>query len=45
MFKDPALEGASPAQKQLLRMGPDNGRIVKEKLRELARALKLPSGG
>ncbi|MHB8876341.1 MAG: DUF3014 domain-containing protein, partial [Myxococcaceae bacterium] len=40
IFKDPALEGASPAQKQLLRMGPDNGRIVKEKLRELARVLK-----
>ncbi|MHB8875565.1 MAG: DUF3014 domain-containing protein [Myxococcaceae bacterium] len=43
-FKDPALESASAAQKQLLRMGPDNGRVVKEKLRKLARALKLPSG-
>jgi Protein of unknown function (DUF3014) len=38
---DPALESLAPAQKQLLRMGPDNVRKVKEKLREIAEALHL----
>src|SRR5262245_14197760 len=35
---DPALESLTPAQKQLLRMGPDNVRKVKEKLRAIAEA-------
>jgi len=40
-FADPALEDLSPAQKQLLRMGPRNARRVQSKLRELATALGL----
>jgi len=32
----------SEAQKQLLRMGPENMRVVKQKLRELAAALGIP---
>jgi hypothetical protein len=40
-YADPALEALSPAQKQLLRMGPDNARRVQAKLRELAPALGL----
>ena len=40
-FTDSALESLAPAQKQLLRMGPDNVRKVKEKLREIAEALHL----
>lgn len=35
-FEDPALQSLSPAQRQLLRMGPRNIRIVQQKLRELA---------
>jgi hypothetical protein len=42
-YVDPRLEGLSPAQKQLLRMGPGNVRIVKQKLREIALALGIPS--
>ena len=38
-FVKPQLESLSPAQKQLVRMGPDNMRIVKRKLRELRDAL------
>lgn len=38
-FVNPQLESLSPAQKQLVRMGPDNMRIVKRKLRELRDAL------
>ena len=41
-FRDPALERLSPAQKQLLRMGPRNMRIVKARLRDLARELGIP---
>jgi Protein of unknown function (DUF3014) len=40
-FADPALESLSSAQKQLLRMGPGNVRIVQEKLREIARHLGM----
>jgi hypothetical protein len=36
---DPLLEARSPAQKHLLRMGPQNARRVQAKLRELAAAL------
>ncbi|MFZ5653107.1 MAG: DUF3014 domain-containing protein [Pseudomonadota bacterium] len=38
-FADPALEGLSPARKQLLRMGPDHGRALKARLRALRAAL------
>ena len=41
-FADPALEALTPAQRQLLRMGPRNQRIVQGKLRELARHLGIP---
>jgi hypothetical protein len=41
-FADPQLEGLSPAQKLLLRMGPRNARIVQDKLREIAHALGIP---
>ncbi len=40
-LSDPALESLLPVQKQLLRMGPENVRKVKEKLREVAEALHL----
>jgi hypothetical protein len=42
-FADPAEEGLTAAQKQLLRMGPENARIVQAKLREIALALGVPS--
>jgi hypothetical protein len=42
-YVEPRLEALSPAQKQLLRMGPANVRIVKQKLREIALALGIPS--
>jgi hypothetical protein len=35
-FEDPTLESLSPAQRQLLRTGPRNVRIVQQKLREIA---------
>jgi hypothetical protein len=41
-FADPRDEGLTPAQKQLLRMGPGNARIVQAKLREIALALGIP---
>jgi hypothetical protein len=40
-FSDPALESLSPPQKQLLRMGPANVRIIQAKLREIAPYLGL----
>lgn len=44
-FADPKLRSLSAAQRQFLRMGPRNMRIVKEKLREIAPHLgiALPS--
>lgn len=42
-YADPRLEKLSPAQKHLLRMGPENVRRVQRKLRELAGALDLPT--
>ncbi len=36
------LEALSPAQKQLLRMGPRNVRIVQDQLRAVARELGIP---
>ena len=41
-FSDPAVERLSPAQKHLVRMGPDNAALVQAKLRELADALGVP---
>lgn len=41
VFEDPALEKLSPAQKHLVRMGPENTRRVQKKLRELKDALPL----
>ena len=41
-FANPADEELTAAQKQLLRMGPENARIVQAKLREIALALGIP---
>jgi Protein of unknown function (DUF3014) len=41
-YADDRLESLTPAQKQLLRMGPRNVRVVKAKLREIAIALGIP---
>ncbi|RUO24407.1 DUF3014 domain-containing protein [Aliidiomarina minuta] len=38
-YADPELEELPAAQKQMLRMGPDNQRRVKEKLRDIREAL------
>jgi hypothetical protein len=40
-YSDPKLESLSPAQKQLLRMGPRNGQIIRGKLEEISALLKL----
>ncbi len=40
-YVDPKLEALSPAQKQLLRMGPENAQKIQAKLRELAGVLGL----
>jgi hypothetical protein len=37
------LEALSPAQKQLLRMGPRNVRIIQDQLRAVARELGIPT--
>jgi len=42
-FADQRDEELTAAQKQLLRMGPENARIVQAKLREIALALGIPS--
>jgi hypothetical protein len=41
-FRDPALEGLSPVQKHLLRMGPRNARRIVAKVREIALAIGVP---
>jgi len=41
-FADPRLEGLSPPQKQLLRMGPENVKAIQAKLREIASFLQIP---
>lgn len=41
-FVDPRLESLNPAQKHLLRMGPENVEIIQAKLRELAQELGVP---
>ena len=42
-FADERLQSLSAAQKQLLRMGPQNVRTVQAKLREIASALGIPA--
>jgi hypothetical protein len=42
-YADEDLESLTGAQKHLLRMGPRNVRLVKEKLREIAIALGIPA--
>jgi hypothetical protein len=41
-YADPKLESLSHAQRQFLRMGPENMRIVKAKLREVAHHIGIP---
>jgi hypothetical protein len=41
-YADDRLESLTPAQKQLLRMGPRNVRVIKAKLRDIAIALGIP---
>lgn len=41
-YADPRLQELSDAQKQLVRMGPENERLVQEKLREILRAMGVP---
>lgn len=38
-YPDEEIEGLSPAQRHLLRMGPRNVQRIQEKLREIQRAL------
>jgi DUF3014 family protein len=42
-FADDRLERLAPAQKQLLRMGPQNTRTIQRRLREIGLALGIPS--
>ena len=42
-YADEGLESLSGAQKHLLRMGPRNTRLIKDKLREIAAALGIPA--
>lgn len=42
-YADARLEALKPAQKQLLRMGPDNVRAVQAQLRAVARELGIPA--
>lgn len=39
-YADPELEGLPPAQKQLLRMGPDNVERIQQRLREIKQAIE-----
>src|SRR5262249_42566348 len=41
-FADSRVEDLTAPQKQLLRMGPENARIVQARLREIALALGIP---
>jgi Protein of unknown function (DUF3014) len=42
-YADERLEDLSAAQRQLLRMGPRNARVIKARLREIALALGIPA--
>jgi len=41
VYTDPGLEGLTPAAKHLLRMGPENARLVQDKLRQIQSELDL----
>jgi hypothetical protein len=41
-FRDVELESLTPAQKHLARMGPENTRLIQDKLRQLALAIGIP---
>ena len=43
-FRDPRLENLSPAQKHLLRTGPENATAILDKLRQIAAELDLAGG-
>lgn len=43
VYADPSLEKLTPAQKQLLRMGPKNTAKIQAKLREIKAALDAPN--
>lgn len=43
-YADQKLEALSPVQKQMLRMGPENTRIVQKKLREIVQAMSALQG-
>lgn len=45
VYVDPGLEALTPAAKHLLRMGPDNARLVQGKLREIQSELDLAGEG
>jgi hypothetical protein len=42
-YANEKLEALTPAQKQLLRMGPQNARAIQRQLREIALALGIPA--
>lgn len=42
VYADQRIESLTPAEKHLLRMGPENARRVQEKLREISERLELP---
>ena len=42
-YADPSLESLTPAQKQLLRMGPQNVRLVQQQLRSIAGQMGIDS--
>ncbi len=44
-YADPALERLGDVEKQILRMGPRNGRILQAKAREIAAALGMGAPG
>ncbi len=44
-YADPALERLGDVDRQILRMGPRNGRILQEKAREISKALGLGTPG
>jgi hypothetical protein len=41
VYADERIESLTPAEKHLLRMGPENAREVQEKVRDIARELGL----
>ena len=43
-FADPRLEALTPAQKHLIRMGPENQRMIQTRLREIRDELTGRSG-